>query len=134
MVIIMSKQTLEVFGNYNQGLISGDFGAVFATLSDDIKWHQPGENSLSGTVAGKEQLGAHLGKFMERSNGTFKVITNWVSDNGDFVAANVTFLADRGEGDILDMNGIDLFRIEDGKISEVWLFSSNQAVEDAFWK
>ena len=31
------------------------------------------------------------------------------------------------------MNGIDLFRMDDGKIKEVWLFSSDQAVEDAFW-
>ncbi len=130
----MSKETLAVFNQYNEGLICGDFGAVFAALADDIKWHQPGDNTLSGVVVGKELLGVHLAKFAEKSNGTFKVITNWVSDNGDFVAANVTFLADRGDGDILDMNGIDLFRIHDGKIQEAWLFSSNQAVEDAYWK
>ncbi|MEM1484315.1 nuclear transport factor 2 family protein [Oscillospiraceae bacterium PP1C4] len=129
----MSKQTLEVFNQYNEGLISSNFGAVFATLADDIKWHQPGNHSSSGIVIGKELLGAHLAKFAEKSNGTFKVITNWVSDNADFVAANVTFLADRGNGDILDMNGIDLFRMKDGTIQEVWLFSSDQAVEDAYW-
>ena len=129
----MSKQNLEVFNQYNEGLINGDFDAVFASLADDIKWHQPGNNSSSGIVTGKELLGAHLGKFAELSNGTFKVITNWVSDNANFVAANVTFLADRGNGDILNMNGIDLFRIESGKIKEVWLFSSNQAMEDAYW-
>lgn len=129
----MSKQTLEVFNRYNEGLIKGDFGTVFSTMADDIKWHQPGNNSSSGLVVGKELLGDHLAKFAEKSNGTFKVITNWVSDNADFVAANVTFLADRGNGDILDMNGIDLFKIQDGKIQEVWLFSSAQAIEDAYW-
>ncbi len=130
---IMSRQTLQVFNQYNEGLIKGDFGAVFAALADEIKWHQPGNNSASGVVVGKELLGAHLAKFAEKSNGTFKVITNWVSDNANFVAANVTFLADRGNGDALDMNGIDLFRIEDGKIQEVWLFSSDQAMEDTYW-
>lgn len=129
----MSKQNLEVFNQYNNGLINGDFGAVFATMADDISWHQPGNNPVSGTVVGKELLGAHLGKFAEKSNGSFKVVTNWVSDNGNFVAANVTFLADRGNGDVLNMNGIDLFRIEDGKIQEIWLFSLDQAVEDAYW-
>lgn len=129
----MSKQTLEVFHQYNNALAAGDFGGVFAAIADDVKWHQPGRNPMSGTIAGKELLGAHLGRFMEKSNGTFKVVTNWVSDNADFVAANVTFLADRGNGDVLDMNGIDLFRIEDGKIKEVWLFSANQAAEDAYW-
>lgn len=130
----MSKQTLAIFNQYNDGLVSGNFGAVFETLSDNIKWHQPGNNPLSGTVAGKELLQAHLGKFMEKSNGTFKVITNWVSDNEEFVAANVTFIADRGNEDTLDMNGIDLFKIADGQIQEIWLFSANQEKEDLYWK
>lgn len=129
----MSKQTLGVFERYNNGLINGDFEAVFETMADNIKWHQPGTNPMSGITEGKELLGAHLGKFAEKSNGTFRVKTNWVSDNGDFIAANVTFLADRGDGDILDMNGIDLFRISDGKIQEIWLFSSEQSTEDAYW-
>ncbi|MER9316256.1 ester cyclase [Mesorhizobium sp. M0659] len=31
------------------------------------------------------------------------------------------------------MSGIDVLRIEAGKIREVWLFSEDQAQEDAFW-
>ena len=60
-------------------------------------------------------------------------MTNWVSDNDDLVAANVTFKAERENGDDLDMNGIDLFKIKDGKIVEVWLFSSDQSKEDIYW-
>lgn len=124
---------LEIFNQYNNGLIAGDFEAVFAAMADDIIWHQPGNNVTSGIIVGKEKLGAHLAQFAEKTDGTFKVLTNWVSDNADLVAANVTFLGTRTDGTELNMNGIDLFRIEDGKIKEVWLFSSEQAVEDAFW-
>lgn len=130
----MKNEPLNVFKTYNQALIKGDFPGVFETLADNVKWHQPGNNPLSGVVIGKEALGAHLGKFAEKSHGTFKVLTNWVSSNGNFVTANVTFLADRGNGDVLDMSGIDLFRMENGKIQEVWLFSSDQALEDKYWK
>lgn len=124
---------LSVFEAYNNALIAGDYDAVFATMVDDVKWHQPGKNPLSGIKEGKAALGAHLGKFMEKSNGTFKVLTNWVSANGNLVAANVTFVADRGGDDKLDMNGVDPFRIEGGKIQEVWLFSADQDGEDAYW-
>lgn len=127
------SQNLDIFNAYNKGLIAGDFPAVFATMADDIIWHQPGNHGISGTVQGKEALGAHLAQFGEKTSGTFKVLTNWVSDNGDLVAANVTFVGTRPDGKELNMNGIDLFRMEDGKIKEVWLFSSNQAEEDAFW-
>lgn len=128
----MSKETLAVFNAYNTALAAGDFPAVFATMADDIIWHQPGNHSTSGTIIGKEKLGQHLASFSEKTNGTFKVLTNWVSDNANLVAANVTFLGEKAD-EKLDMNGIDLFRIEDGLIREVWLFSSDQAVEDAFW-
>ncbi|MGO5139537.1 nuclear transport factor 2 family protein [Streptococcus alactolyticus] len=124
---------LSIFNAYNEGLIAGDFPAVFETMADDIIWHQPGQHATSGTHIGKEALGAHLASFAQKTNGTFKVITNWVSENGDLVAANVTFLGTRTDGTELDMNGIDLFRIENGKIQEVWLFSSNQELEDEFW-
>ncbi|MBF0709932.1 MULTISPECIES: nuclear transport factor 2 family protein [unclassified Gemella] len=124
---------LEIFHSYNNALIEGDFPAVFETMADDIIWHQPGNHSTSGVKVGKEVLGAHLASFAEKTNGTFKVVTNWVSANDNLVAANVTFLGTRTDGEGLNMSGIDLFRIENGKIKEVWLFSSDQEVEDAFW-
>ncbi|MEC1180153.1 nuclear transport factor 2 family protein [Metasolibacillus meyeri] len=129
----MNNDIISVFHAYNEALIKGDFPAVFETIADDIKWHQPGENTLSGEIVGKQALGEHLGKFAERSNGTFRIITNWVSSNDCFVAANVTFLAERDD-EKLDMNGTDLFKIENGQIQEVWLFSSEQDIEDKFWK
>ena len=113
---------LEIFNAYNNGLITGDFPAVFETMADDIIWHQPGQHSNSGTVVGKEALGAHLAQFSEKTNGTFKVLTNWVSENIDLVAANVTFVGTRPDGEELNMNGIDLFRMDDGKIKEFGSF------------
>lgn len=130
----MNKDAMSVFNTYNEALMKGDFAGAFEVMADEIKWHQPGNNPLSGVVVGKQALGEHLGKFAKKSNGTFKVITNWASSNGCFVAANVTFVAEHSNGDKLEMNGIDLFRIENGKIREVWLFSSEQSVEDGFWK
>lgn len=31
------------------------------------------------------------------------------------------------------MTGVDLFEVVDEKIVQVWLFSEDQVVEDAFW-
>ena len=31
------------------------------------------------------------------------------------------------------MNGVDLMRVQDGQIKEVFLFSNDQKSEDAFW-
>ncbi len=129
----MPQQTMELFNTYNEALAKGDFAGVFATMADTITWHQPGRNPLSGSIKGKEALAIHLGKFAEKSNGTFRVETNWAASNDPFIAASVTFLAEKANGDTLHMSGVDLFRIEEGKIQEVWLFSADQSVEDAYW-
>jgi hypothetical protein len=126
-------KALEVFKNYSKALEQGDFVSVFSMLSDDIKWNMGGNGPLSGTIIGKKDLADCLGKFAELSNGTFRVITNWVAENGDYVVASVDSLAERN-GKTLKNPGIDLFRIENEKIQEVWTFSELQAEEDAFWR
>lgn len=129
----MKSEIIKVFNAYTEALSKGDFGAVFETMSDAIVWHMGGESSLAGTIVGKQALGERLGEFAERSNGTFKIITNWAASNGCFVAASVISLAERGKEKLNDP-GIDLFRIENGKIQEVWTFAEKQDEEDRFWE
>jgi len=129
----LTMTNLEVFQGYNQALIEGDFPRAMDFFAEDVVWHQPGTNIFSGTITGKLALGEHLWKFAAESQGTFRVLTNWVSVNREFVAANVTFQAEKTAENQLDLNGIDLFRIVDEEIKEVWLFTSEQTTEDNFW-
>ena len=128
----MKNEAMKVFDAYRAALERGDFTGVFATISDAIVWHMGGESSLSGTVIGKQALGERLGEFAKRSGGTFKVITNWAASNKCFVAASVVSVAQRGS-DKLNDPGIDLFKIENDKIQEVWTFAEQQSAEDTFW-
>ena len=91
-----------------------------------------GESSLSGVIVGKQALGERLSEFTKRSKGTFRIMINWAASNDYFVAASVISLAERGE-EKLKNPGIDLFRIENGKIQEVWTFAEQQSAEDTFW-
>ncbi|WP_412031492.1 nuclear transport factor 2 family protein [Metamycoplasma buccale] len=124
---------MEVFNTYAEALSKGDFAAVFETISNNIIWHMGGEGPLSGIVIGKQALSERLGEFAKRSNGTFRVITNWVASNDCFVVANVVSLAEKDEKK-LNNPGVDLFKIENGKIQEVWTFAEKQSLEDKFWE
>ena len=128
----MKNEAMKVFDTYRDALERGDFAGVFTTISDTIVWHMGGESSLSGTVVGKQALGERLGEFAKRSGNTFKVITNWAASNECFVAASVVSVAQR-DADTLNDPGIDLFKIENGKIQEVWTFAEQQSAEDTFW-
>ena len=129
----MKNEVMKVFNTYTEALSRGDFEAAFETMADTIVWHMGGESSLSGIIKGKQALGERLGEFTKRSNGTFRVITNWAASNDCFVAASVVSLAEKGNEKLNDP-GIDLFKIEDGKIQEVWTFAQYQTVEDKFWE
>ncbi len=124
---------LKVFSDYKKALEEANFEMVFNTLSDDIRWHMGGQGELSGLIVGKKDLEERFSEFAQRSNGTFKVITKWAASNDNFVCANVISIAERN-GSKLNMNGIDLFKIEKDKIVEVWTFAEFQSDEDEFWK
>ena len=129
----MKNEVMKVFNTYREALSKGDFGEVFKIISDDIVWHMGGESSLSGVIVGKQALGERLSEFTKRSKGTFRIMINWAASNDCFVAASVVSLAEKGNEKLNDP-GIDLFKIEDGKIQEVWTFAQYQTVEDKFWE
>jgi ketosteroid isomerase-like protein len=128
----MSKNT-EIVQSYFNAIATGDFDTVGNLLADEVIWHQPGQGIQSGAYHGKGAVFAHLGNFMKWSNGTFAIDEiSYVTENGDLVAADIHFKAEKGDAK-LSMKGVDLLRIEDNKIKEVWLFSEDIDAEDAFW-
>lgn len=128
----MSKN-IEIVQSYFNAVAKGDFETVGKLLADDVIWHQPGKGVQSGTFIGLEKIFAHLGNFMKWSDGTFAINKiDYLTDNGDLVTAAIHFKAEKGEYK-LAMKGIDLLRIENEKIKEVWLFSEVIDEEDTFW-
>lgn len=129
----MEHANVQLVRKYFAALAKGDLAAAGALFADDIVWHQPGNSALSRTYRGKSELFPLLGRFMELSQGTFQIDqVRSVMANGDRVAAIIHFRAQRG-GAELSMDGVDLMRVEDGLIREVWLFSGDQGAEDKFW-
>ena len=124
---------IDVVGTYGAALGAGDMAALAETLADTIVWHQPGAHQLAGDHTGPAAVMAHLGRFMELSGGTFALIPDVVTESGNLVSMTVHFTAQREGATDLDQRGVDIFRVEDGRIAEVWLISEDQAAEDLFW-
>src|SRR6478609_11122990 len=122
---------LPIFDRYVHALSTGDLEALGAVFADDVVWHQPGEHRLSGTRRGKAEVFDLLAAMAQHSDGSLRVEAESAMENGDLIAATVHFSASRGDARV-EMTGVDLFRIEHDRIAEVWLFSSDQAAEDAF--
>ncbi len=123
----------EVIAAYAEALGKGDIPAAFSFFSTGVKWHQPGSNQFSGIKTGLDDIGQMLHNMMEAAKGTFVVKPNGnLMTNNNLVAMPVRFNGKIDEKRI-DMTGLDLFEVKDGKIVNVWLFSDAQEAEDRFW-
>lgn len=128
-----SQKNIELVRSYFDAVAKGDFETVGKIFADDIVWHQPGNGSLSGTYRGKEAVYGLQGRFMERSGGSFRIDSvGPLMAQGDQVATPLHFRAEKPRASMA-MSGVDVLRIDGGRICEVWLFSEDQAAEDAFW-
>ncbi|WP_336081908.1 nuclear transport factor 2 family protein [Nocardia sp. SSK8] len=124
---------IDVFNRYGAALAAGDMAALASTFDENVIWHQPGGNPLSGEHHGPGGVVALLGRFMELSAGTFALEVVDVVERGDLVAATVRFRATRAGRTALAQNGVDVFRVRGDAIAEVWLISEDQPAEDEFW-
>lgn len=123
----------EIIHQFYIFLAKGDFEKVGSLLADDLVWHQPGKGALSGSYKGKEAVFSHLGRMSELSGGTFAIDQiDYITENNHLVVAAVAFEVFAFDKS-MRMRGIDLYRVENDKIQEVWLFSERIDEEDAFW-
>jgi ketosteroid isomerase-like protein len=124
---------VEIISQYFKLLETGKYQELLELFKEEVVWHQPGKGSLSGVYKGRQEVARLFGEFMSRSKGTFCIAeVAEIMENGTHIAASLRFEASSERG-TLNMWGVDLFRIENNKISEVLLFSSDSDAEDAFW-
>lgn len=124
--------------HYFAAVSHGDMETVAALLDPSVVWHQPGNNRFSGTHEGVAAIAQLVDGMMEVSEGTFTLtVTGPTMRNGDDVAVPVRFQGQRQgtpQGTLtMDMTGIDLLTVTNGKITAVRLFSEDQLGEDQFW-
>lgn len=124
---------IDIAKIYITAVQTGDQFTLGSIISPGVVWHQPGNHQFSGTHRGMAVVGPMLGKMMAVSNGTFTISrADHYMANGDWVVITLEF-AGEANGIKLQQPGVDLVRIEGGKIVEVRLFSSDQDQEDVFW-
>lgn len=123
----------KVVEAYSIALSQGDIPTAFSHFSPDAKWHQPGNHQYAGTKNGLAAIGKMLGDMMGATQGSLVVRpTGALMENGNLVSMPVHFSGKIGDRTV-DMNGVDLFEVVNGKIVHVWLFSEDQVAEDLFW-
>lgn len=108
-----------------------DLKEIKKVLSEDIKWHIPGEHPLSGTKKGIDEV---LNFFKILKKGAFKAEPIIMGVNDEYVIDCHRNWSNLEDAENLNAMSCLLWRIENHKIKEVHNFPENQKVVDLFFK
>jgi ketosteroid isomerase-like protein len=101
-------------------------------FADDIQWHVPGDNLVSGHYSGKDEVLGFIGKMMDLTDGTFRVDVHDLLANDEHAVGLVVLRAERG-GKTLAANDAHVWHVHDAIFSEFWSCLTNQKAFDDFW-
>jgi ketosteroid isomerase-like protein len=110
----------------------GDMDTINEIFADDIVWHIPGRSPLAGDYKGKNEVFGFFGQLAERSGGTFSLDVHDILGNDEHVVAMTHEQAERG-GRSLDVHGVHVWHVRDGKAVEFWGLADDVYAEDDFW-
>ncbi len=129
----MAHPNEQLIRDFAAAALGGDYDAVKSFYDEGVVVHFPGRSKLAGTYSGREALfDEFAGKVAELSD-TFEireVLDVLASDTRALALMREHFERD---GETLDTVRALLYRIEDSKIKEVWIFDSDQYAVDAFF-
>ena len=110
----------------------GDMATLAELFAEDVVWHLPGRNPVSGVHRGRDAVFAAFAKFFELSGGTLKLDDHTILADDEHAVALNRATASR-QARQLDLLGADVFHVRNGRIVEFWAFSEDQRIDDEFW-
>jgi ketosteroid isomerase-like protein len=120
------EQNLESAKKAYAAFSDGDVEGAMADLADDIEWITPGDSAVSGTIRGKQEVGALWQKFAEKNFSTSPQY--WFADDERVVVLTHTSL----EGHEADQ--ADVLTYRDGKVVRFQSAGDTAALENVFPK
>ena len=123
----------QVVASYFEALGKGELEKALASFTPETKWCQPGNNKFAGFKNNLDEIIQMFQGIMSHTSGNMQVRPNGTMlESGNMIAVPVWFTA-KTQTTSMDLGGLDLFEVKEGKIVHVWTFSDDQSVDDAFF-
>jgi len=118
--------------NYQTAMAKGDYANGSKVFDPEVTYTVPGNNILSGTYKGPQEVMGYLGKLMELTQGSYGISEmHWLVNENDQVVLFIKNYADL-RGEHYEWEETILFEFRNGKKYRIEHFQANQAGVDAF--
>lgn len=130
----MTNEAKQVVTEFLTAVQQVNTKKLAALLHADVRWSQPGNNSVSGIKQSTAEVFQMVGKMFVLSANTLRLAEiKSMSVNSNKVACLLNWKATNHAGNTLDVDNIDVYTVSQGKITEVEIFTADEAKEDQFW-
>jgi ketosteroid isomerase-like protein len=118
---VSASQKEHVIRAFSDARARHDHPPLRPLVTDDVVFHEAGDETYSGDYVGADELIAHLDRLLVQTEGTFALEPTDVIETQDYAAARISWSAERGGA---RSEGLELaiFRFSDEKIAEVWFY------------
>jgi len=126
-----AQEDIELVRKGYEAFIAGDLEWMNEHLHENVVWHSPGNNVLSGDYRGRESVLAFFAKSVQVALPEFNMHDIVASD--DHVVALFSINWRRNDnGETFEGRVAQVFHIENGQALEVWTMAEDQAGFDKF--
>jgi ketosteroid isomerase-like protein len=130
----MKNEAQQVVTDFLSAVQVADIEQLNALLHPDVEWSQPGNSRISGIKYSSNEVFQMVGKMFELSANTLKLTDiKSICVSGNKVACLLHWNAAQPAGGILDVDNIDVYTVENGKITKVEVFTADEPKEEMFW-
>jgi len=127
-------EPIEVVKEFLTAYMIGDHQTFTELIHPDVIWIQPGDNRISGIKRSKSELLQMGAKMSEISARTLRLTdVKYFAAHGNTVVCILHWNAAQPSGVVLDIDNVDMYTVENGKIIMAKIFSEEIAEENAFW-
>jgi ketosteroid isomerase-like protein len=110
-----------------------DFATIQDGFAEDVVWHHPGKNALTGDYTGRDEVFGHLARVIQETGGSLKTDVHDIVGNDSHVVVLANLSGERN-GKTMDMKAANVFHVDaEGRVTERWLLVEDTVVFDEFW-
>lgn len=126
----MTHPNIELLRRYSAALTAGQVGEVLSFYADDLALHIPGRSRHAGTYRGHQAVLEYYTRLFQDTEGRFEVVgVDDILASDDHAISLVSWRLTRGDRTI-DVDRVVVYRIADGKITEIWVRDWDQYAYD----
>lgn len=130
----LDNQAAQTVKTFLTAVQQGDQATLGALVHPTIKWNQPGTNRFSGTKQSSTEVFQMVGGMFEATANTLRLTDiKQLTVNGNKVACLIHWTGAQPGGGVLNVDNIDVYTVEGGKIVEATIYSEDVKQEDNFW-